>query len=301
MEDMKLLHEKLINLFVVTLLLIFFVWITFYSFSEDNSYKDFSPLEGKTIADQVMSEFNESAKLITVQKYESYAYRYEGNGEWAWNYYYVNLSNNFDHTYYVNSSKSLEHNYSIVTLYQNHTTSINWYNGDFNRHLSGLNHMYSTNLGIENWTIDCDEALNIIKSNEEFAEFYKNSPGLNIVEMQLTSPDPDGYYRYTNPIWYIYFEGRYDDGMDNMYGTYGEARIDATTGEVLWVNVNGEWHPPPCCGVLIIILSIIEIYVLVRTYKHYKIDKHMTNTRANHRPEQGADEAEEPAEEQQYD
>ena len=166
---MKTILADIVIMIGITILLISVTIIAFYPMPEDYSYENFSPLEGKAIADQIIGQFNESAKLIIVQKGESYAYRYGGNGEWSWLYYYVNSSSDYNH------------NYSVVTLYQNYTTSIHFYEDDFYNHTGELNCPYSSNIGIENWTIDCDEALKIIRSNDEFAEFNRKSPGLNIV------------------------------------------------------------------------------------------------------------------------
>ena len=116
--------------------------------------------------------------------------------------------------------------------------------------------------------------------------------------MKLISPfhEPDYFFSNENPIWYIYFEGSYDEPPipDSMYGTYGEAIIDATTGEVLWVNVHGEKHIPPC-AILIPIFTIIDIFIVIRIYKKILFNKRIESEALC--SEQGVGDSQGPAEE----
>ena len=259
---MKKISDEMFFLVFFSGVLFVFILVAYFPhpfMPEDYSYEDFSPLDGLAIADEMAAEVNPDAILILVQKGESYEYRYNGFGEWWWKYYYQNISDPLNYSF----------SYFIVTLYQNQTSSILPGHG-FPYHETVYNPNYPLEKGIENWTVDCDEALEIARKDETFADFNRRAPGLDIISMELY---PERASRTDNPMWHIDFEGNYDDGFDGMYGTSGYVEIDATTGEVIYVWVGAGRHAPPICVLLIIIVAIVDVLIAVKLVKKMRSDK----------------------------
>jgi len=80
---------------------------------------------------------------------------------------------------------------------------------------------------ISNWTLDSDEAYKIAMNDAEIESFMKHNPMLD--SFFLASPTSSG-----DSIWYIYWA--YNAGIDDP--KWAQIQIDATTGEVLYVEVD---------------------------------------------------------------
>lgn len=250
---MKKISDEMFFLVFCSGVLIIFIIIGYFPhpfMPEDHGYEDFSPLEGLAIAEERADEVNPDAVLIFVQKMESY-----GTGEWWWNYLYIYNQNVSDEFYFSSSG-------FIISVYQNNTTSVQ------PGHSYPESHCWFPDIPvverIENWTVNCDEAVEIARANETFADFNWKTPGLEIDYMELYPGNNEGTM---NPVWGIHFEGNYDDGFDGMYGTSGYVTIDATTGEVIYVWVGEGRHAPPICVLAIIIGTIIDALIALKLIK----------------------------------
>ena len=80
---------------------------------------------------------------------------------------------------------------------------------------------------ISNWTIDSDDAYKTAMDNEEIKSFMQHNPTLD--SFSLASPISSN-----GSIWYIYWA--YNAGIDDP--KWAQIHIDATTGEVLYVDAD---------------------------------------------------------------
>ena len=155
-------------------------------------------IEGKTIADDIAYEWNSSALLGSVRTIE-YA-KLDGLSDY-WIYGYLNP---YNYSYFVD-----------ITVFASGETEVKHYN-------ISLNVSYDASKW--NWNIDSDDAYDIIISDPTIKQF-KSKYGVGSLEFSLGG---------SNPYWYVSLHASrlFDDPKS------AEIQIDATTGEVLYVEVD---------------------------------------------------------------
>jgi len=158
--------------------------------------------ERKNIAKNIAHEVDENATLVYVIANEPIS---ENGRCLSWRYTFSNLTQlNSPNTY-----KAIK-----ITLFWNETYFVR-----FNA-TSPVE-----NQPISDWNIDSDEAYTIALNNKEIKAFMAHDPGVYVFSLSNSSG---------TPTWYIDFT--YDAGFDNP--KWAEIRIDANTGEVLYVEVD---------------------------------------------------------------
>lgn len=156
-------------------------------------------MDGKIVADEIASNWSVNATLVGVRKSGSANTQ---NQFQSWYYIYWDASNN------SRPHKCIEIRIN-TTGYTEHTFE-DW---------------SSPNIPIENWNIDNDNAYEIAINNENIKSFLKHNPIIDGFSLSSGS---------NQAVWVI--EWAYDAGIDDP--KWARIEIDATTGEVLYVEVD---------------------------------------------------------------
>jgi len=165
--------------------------IGFYLIKTGPSY--ISAMERKTLADEIANNWNSSAFLIIV----SSGGDSDENGRYS----------NWQYCYATSHDRANQTNEYSITIYSNGTTSIFEFDNPFGSD------------GINNWTIDSDEAYQIAIANESVQ---------NMIHTNFTAgPGMQLYQNDNRTFWGISW---HDPREVTFFVIF---RVDATTGELL--------------------------------------------------------------------
>ncbi len=119
----------------------------------------------------------------------------------------------------------------------------------------------STEISIEGWTIDSDEAYSIAMKNEKIKAFMNKYDDAGVDSFYLSMPSENS----THPVWTIAWVdwGFIDDPH------WAKIQIDATTGEVLYVeaHIGSEMSTRSLCTICGILLILSPAVIIARQFK----------------------------------
>ncbi len=197
-------------------------------------------MDGKSTADKIAIEWNNSATLVG----GGLCGEIDNEGKaTCWTFAYQNN---------MNGNGTYEFN---VKVYGNGETKtwILWLNAPTSTHK------------IEGWTIDSDEAYSIAMKNEKIKAFLHKYPDAEVDSFSLHSSGNSSH-----PVWKIEWV---DWGfLDNPH--WAEIQIDATTGNVLYVNADLTGSSisaqDVCIGFSIVFIAVIAVLVFKKRGKSRK-------------------------------
>ncbi len=207
--------------------------------------KGMTAMEAKTEADKIAFEWNTSATFMGCGPCGDV--NSEGKAD-CWSFSYQDR---------MDGNGTYEFNVKI------------YYGGHYETEVLWLNAPSSTQ-GIENWTIDSDEAYSIAMKNEEIKSFMERYHGAHVDSFSLSGRQ-DG-----NPVWSIEWVdwGIWDDPH------WAEIRMDATTGEVLYVEAapggsSSLSMQDICIGAFVVLIAVVAAAVLMARKKSRENEEKM--------------------------